>query len=122
MKIVAGPGVVLFFLCGPALADSGSPGRPDSHEVHFALREAGATRTFTVIVSHDRPCATVSQKLPGHQIELKACVSHDAHLDIEWFTRSRSGEYRSTSSLSLAHGAAVELGSEHGPRLGVKIQ
>lgn len=122
MKIVAAASFSLLLLCGPALADSGSPARSDSLRVHFALRDAATTRAFDVIVSPDHPCATASEKDPAHQIELKACVSNDAHLDIEWSTRSSSGEYRSTSSLPLVHGVTAELGATAGPRLGVTVQ
>jgi hypothetical protein len=122
MKLFAASAFVLLTLCGPALADSASPARPDSLQVHFSLHDAAATRIFDVIVSPDHPCATVSETLPNHGIEIKACVTRDAHLDVEWSTHSSSGEYRSTSSLALAHGATAELGAANGPRLGVAIQ
>jgi hypothetical protein len=122
MRTFAASAFVLLVLCGPALADSASPVRLDSLQVHFTLHDAGSARSFDVIVSPDHPCATASEKSPDHQIELKACVSHDAHLDVEWFTRSSSSEYRSTSSLLLVHGATAELGTTNGPRLGVSVQ
>ena len=122
MKIFAASGFALLFLCGPALAESRSPARLDSIKVHFALHDAATTRLFDVIVSPDHPCATASEKSPDHQIELKACVTPDAHLDIEWYTRSASSEYRSTSSIALVHGATAELGAANGPRLGVSVQ
>jgi hypothetical protein len=122
MKTIAAAAFVLLTLCGPALADPASPPRSDSLKVHFALHDAGTARIFDVIVSPDHPCATASERSPEHQIELKACVSRDAHLDVEWSTRSSSGEYRSTSSLVLAPGASAELGATNGPRLGVSVQ
>ena len=122
MKTLAASGFVLLVLCGPALADSAAPARPDSLQVHFALHDAGTARIFDVIVSPDHPCATARETHPDHQIELKACVSYDAHLDVEWSMRSASREYRSTSSLVLAHGATAELGTVNGPRLGVSVQ
>jgi hypothetical protein len=122
MKTFAASCFVLLILCGPALAESAPPPRSDSLKVHFALRDAAVTRAFDVIVSPDHPCATVSEKDPEHQIELKACVSRDAHLDVEWSTRSSSGEYRSTSSLPLVPGATAELGTTNGPRLAVRVQ
>jgi len=122
MKILAGSSCLLLFLCGPALAESPPPARTDALKVHFALRDAAVTRAFDVIVSPDHPCATASEKSPDHQIELKACVTNDAHLDVEWSTRSSSGEYRSTSSLPLVRGVTSDLGTTNGPRLGVTVQ
>jgi hypothetical protein len=122
MKTFAGSAFALLILCGPALADSAPPARSDSLKVHFALHDAAATRIFDVIVSPDHPCATASEKNLDHQIELKACLSHDAHLDVDWSTRNGPSEYRSTSSLSLVPGTTAELGTPNGPRLGVSIQ
>jgi hypothetical protein len=122
MKTLAASACLLLLVCGPALADPAAPARPDSLKIHFAQRDAATTRAFDVIVSPDRPCATASEKNPDHQIELKACVSSDAHLDVEWFTRSSAGEYRSTSSLAVTRGATAELGTSSGPRLGVTVQ
>jgi len=122
MKTFAGSAFLLAFLCGPALADSAPAARTDSVKVRFAQRDGATTRAFDVIVSPEHPCATASEKNPDHQIELKACVTVDAHLDIEWFTRSSAGEYRSTSSLPLTRGATAELGATNGPRLGVTVQ
>jgi hypothetical protein len=122
MKTLAASSFLLLFLCGPALAESPPPARNDSLKVHFAQRDAAATRAFDVIVSPDHPCATASEKTSDHEIQLKACVTGDAHLDVEWFTRSPSGEYRSTSSLPLTRGATAELGTSSGPRLGVTVQ
>jgi hypothetical protein len=128
MKTFAGSTFALLVLYGlgglggPALADTTPSARPDSQKLRFALHDAATIRLFDVIVSPDHPCATVEEKLPNHQIQIRACVSHDAHLDIEWSTRSPSGEYRSTSSLALAPGATAELGTANGPRLGVAVQ
>lgn len=122
MKLFADAAFVLPLLCGSALAASESPAQPDLIKIHFTLRDAATTRSFDVIVSSDHSCATVSEKLPNREVELKACAGRDAHLDVEWFTRSPSGEYRSTSSLSLAHGATAELGASNGPRLSVAVQ
>jgi hypothetical protein len=120
MKIVAATGAVLFTLCGPALAD---PSAPAPRKVHFALRDTARTpHTFDVTVGERTPCATASEKVPDHQIELRACVSGRAQLDIEWSSRSAWGEYRSTSSLPFVPGATVELGSANGPHLGVTVQ
>jgi hypothetical protein len=122
MKTLAASGFVLLILCGPALADPASPARSGSVKVHFALRDAASSRAFDVIVSPDHPCATADEKNPDHHIELKACVTNDAHLDVEWSTRSSSGEYRSTSSLPLVRGMTSDLGTTNGPRLGVTVQ
>ena len=122
MKTLAASAFALLILCGPALADSAAPRPPDSFQLHFALHDAGTSRIFDVIVSPDHPCATASEKRPNYQIELMACTSGDAHLDIDWSTRSPSGEYRSKSSVQLAHGATAELGVVNGPRLWVAVQ
>jgi hypothetical protein len=122
MKTLAASACLLLFVCGPALADSATPVRPDSLKVHFAQRDGTLLKAFDVIVSPEHPCATVHEQNPDHEIQLKACATGDAHLDVEWFTRSSSGEYRSTSSLSLVRGATAELGTVNGPRLGVTVQ
>ena len=122
MKTLAAAAFAFLILCGPALADSAAPARPDSLRLHFALHDAATTRLFDVIVTSEHPCATVEEKLPNHQIEIKACLTNDAHLDVEWSTSSPSGEYRSTSSLALPRGTTAELGTANGPRLGVTVQ
>jgi hypothetical protein len=122
MKTLAASTCLLLFVCGPALADPVAPARPDSLRIHFTQRDAATTRAFDVIVSPDRPCATASEKHPDHEIELKACVSDDTHLDVEWFTRNAAGEYRSTSSVPVTRGQTTELGTSNGPRLGVTVQ
>lgn len=121
MKLLADAAFVLPLLCGSAIAASESSAQPDLIKLRFTLRDAGSARSFDVIVA-DHSCATVSEKLPSREVELKACAVRDAHLDVEWFTRGPSGEYRSTSSLSLAHGATAELGTANGPRLSVVVQ
>ena len=123
MKTFATAFAILFTLCGPALADPGPPpGRAESFKVRFTLRDTAATRTFDVVVGAASPCATASQKLPDAEIDLHACVSARAQLDVTWFNRSSSGEYRSTSSLPFVHGATAELGTANGPRLAVEVQ
>jgi hypothetical protein len=122
MKTLAASACLLLFVGGPALADPAPPARPDSLKIHFAQRDAQALRAFDVIVSPARPCATASEKNPDQQIELKACLSDDAHLDVEWFTRTAAGEYRSTSSLPVTRGQTTEIGTSSGPRLGVTVQ
>ena len=122
MKTFAAVAFALLILCGPALADTAPPARPDSLRIHFALHDAATTRLFDVIVSSEHSCATVEEKLPNHQVEIKACMTNDVHLDVEWSTRSPSGEYRSTSSIAIARGTTAEMGTANGPRLGVTVQ
>lgn len=128
MKTFAAAVAILFTLCGPALADSGPPDhtdhtdRTDSLKVRFALHDSTTTRTFDVVVGASGPCATASEKLPDHEVELRACVSDRSQLDIVWFMRSAWGEYRSTSSLPFVAGATAELGTAKGPRLAVAVQ
>ena len=122
MKLLADAAFVLPLLCGSALAASQSSTQPDLIKLLFTVRDAATTRSFDVIVRSEHSCATVSEKIPSREVEIKACAVGDAHLEVEWFTRSPSGEYRSTSSLSLARGATAELGTANGPRLGVVVQ
>jgi len=121
MKTSAAFALVLLSFCAPALADPAPPA-PESVAVRFAVHDGTATRRFTVIVGVRHPCATASERRADHYLELKACASIDSQLDVEWLARSSAGEYRSTSSIPLVHGATVELGSESGPRLEVAIQ
>jgi len=146
MKLFAASTFVLLALCGPALADtprhtspalpalpapavppaspapSIPPAPPASLNIRFVVHAGAATRTHDVIVAGDRRCASVSEKVPDHQDEITVCTSEDSHLDIDWFTRASSSEYRSKASVVLGHGATAELGSGNGPRLGVTIQ
>jgi hypothetical protein len=122
MKTFAAAFAILFTLCGPALADSGPPARSESFKVRFTLHDAATTRTFDVVVGAASPCASASEKLPDHEVDLHACVSAGSRLDITWFNRSSSGEYRSSSSLPLVHGTTAELGATNGPRLAVEVQ
>jgi hypothetical protein len=122
MKTFAAAFAILFTLCAPALADTGPPARPESFKVRFTLHDTTTTRTFDVVVGAASPCATVNEKLPDHEVELRGCVSAGSQLDIAWFTRSSWGEYRSTSSLPFVHGATAELGTANGPRLAVVVQ
>jgi hypothetical protein len=121
MKTAAAAAAILFTLCAPALADSGPPEHSESLKVRFTLHDPATTRTFDVLVGSASPCATASEKLPDHEIELRACVSKGSQLDIMWFSHSAWGEYRSTSSLPFVHGATAELGTTNGPRLAVAV-
>jgi len=120
MKMLAASTATLLLLCAPALADSPPPPR-EWLKIRFALRDAGS-QTFDVVVGTVSPCATVSQKLAGREIELMACVGGDNRLDITWSTRSSSSEYRSQSSIPAIRGTTAELGSSTGPRLEVAVQ
>ena len=122
MKTFATAFAILFTLCGPALADPGPAERSDSLKIRFAVRDTSTTRTFDVRVGAGSPCATASEKLPEHEIDLRACVSGGSRLDIAWFTRSAWGEYRSESSIPFVAGATAELGTANGPRLAVAVQ
>jgi hypothetical protein len=125
MKTFSTSIAILFTLCAPALADSVPPAAAEHAEalkVRFAQHDTTTTRTFDVLVGAGGPCATASEKLPDHEIELQACVSRGSQLDIVWSTRSSWGEYRSTSSLPFVRGATAELGTAKGPRLGVVVQ
>ena len=118
MKLAAA--ATVFYLCAPALADP-PPSPPSSIKIHFALRDApAAPRTFDVVVAPSAPCATVDQKQPDHEIALTACASNRL-LDLRWYSRTAAGEYRSQSSIALAHGTTAQLGSGDGPRLEVTI-
>jgi hypothetical protein len=136
MKTLAASAVVLVTLCAPALAD---PPREDL-KIRFALRDTTTTQ-LDVIVGAGNPCATASEKHPGREIELRACMTDPTHvdgrglpptgsaaegrrgsIDVAWSTRSAWGEYSSTSSLSIAHGTIAELGSAQGPHLTVTVQ
>ena len=111
--------VLLLLLCGPALA---SPAPSESFKVRVALRDGATTRTFDVSVAANGPCATAREKTTEREVDLKACVSSVGNLDIDWFTRSARGEFHSTSSITLAHGATAELGPADGPRFNVTVQ
>jgi hypothetical protein len=124
MKTLATTVATVFTLCGPALADPQPPPRtaPESLKVRFAQHDPSSSRTFDVRVGADGPCATANEKLPEHEIELRACVASGSRLDIMWFTRGAWGEYHSTSSLPFVAGATAELGTAKGPRLTVAVQ
>ena len=120
MRRFALPSIVLvsLFASSAVRADAAQ----DSHKIRFAVHEEAATRTFTVMVGPHHACASASEKRAEHVLELKACASNDAQLDIEWFTRTGANEYRTTSTIPLAHGATTQLGIENGPWLEIAIQ
>jgi hypothetical protein len=119
MKTLAASAIVLVTLCAPAIAEPTAP--PDSLKIRFVLRDTTTTH-FDVIVGAAERCATANAKHPEREIQLRACLTDDAHLKVEWFTRSSWGEYRSTSSVPAVRGATAELGSANGPRLTVTVQ
>ena len=117
MKTLAASTAVLVTLCAPALAEPAK----DDLKIRFALRDTTTTH-FDVMVGASNPCATASEKHPGREIQLRACLTDAAHIDVAWSTRSAWGEYSSTSSVPVAHGTIAELGSARGPHLTVTVQ
>ena len=120
MKIFATAALAVLALCAPAVADPAQP-PPTQFKIRFTMRDA-TTQVVDVMVSTASPCATATRKRPDHEFELRACATHDLRLDLDWASRGAGGEYRSSSSMLLAHGATAELGSERGPHLTVAIQ
>ncbi len=122
MKTLVASAVTILSLCAPALGDPADPAAPaDARKIRFALRDTTTTH-FDVIVAATNRCATARESHPDREVQLSACLTDDARLSIEWFTRSAWGEYRSTSSVSATPGAVAELGSAKGPRLTVTVQ
>jgi hypothetical protein len=117
MKTLAASSVVLLTLCAPALADAPA----EDLKIRFALRDTTTTH-LDVIVGAATRCATASEKHADRELQLSVCLTDAAHVEVTWSTRSAWGEYHSTSSVPVAHGAVAELGSANGPRLTVTVQ
>lgn len=121
MKTFATSALLLLTLCAPALADTAQPPRSQL-KIRFSVKEGASARDFTVVLPSDGPCASATQKAPDHEIDIRACPSHDAHLMLDWRVRGPSGEYHSTSSIPFERGTTAELGTTTGPRLTVAIE
>ena len=111
----------LVALCTTALADPGAP-RSGSFKLRVTVHDGASGRTFLVIVGPQLPCATASERVPEHLIELKACAPSESHLLIEWHTRRGTSESRGSSALPLEPGATITLGSERDARVEVTVQ
>jgi hypothetical protein len=111
----------LLALCTPAFADPGGP-RSGSFKLRVTVHDGASGRTFQVIVGPHLPCATASEKIPEHQIELKACAPSESHIQIDWYTRRGMSESRGSSAMPLEPGATVTLGSERDARVEVTVQ
>ena len=121
MTIYAAFAFALLALCTTAFADPGAP-RASSFKLRVTVHDGASGRTFKLIVGPQLPCATASEKLPEHQIELKACASNESHMLIDWYTRRGTTESRGSSALPLEPGATVTLGTERDARVEVTVQ
>jgi hypothetical protein len=110
----------LLALCTPALADPGA--RSGSFKLRVTVHDGASGRTFRVIVGPQLPCATASEKIPEHEIELRACAPSETHILIDWHTRRGTSESRGSSALPLEPGATITLGSERDARVEVSVQ
>ena len=107
-------------LCSPVFADS-VPARP-SFKLRVTIHDGASVHSFRVIVGPSLPCATANQKLPEHEVELRACAPDDGHLQIEWHTRRGQNESRGSSAFPIEPGTTVMLGNERDARVEVAIQ
>jgi hypothetical protein len=107
-------------LCSPVFADS-APARP-SFKLRVTVHDGANVHSFRVIVGPSLPCATANQKLPEHEVELRACAPDDSHLQIEWHTRRGQNESRGSSAFPIEPGTTVMLGNERDARIEVAIQ
>lgn len=111
----------LLALCSPALADSGPP-RPPAFKLRVTVHDGNQAHSFRIGAGPARPCATASRKIPDQQVEIKVCVSDDAHVEITWFARRGPSESRGSSTLRLEPGATVTLGGERDARVEIAME
>lgn len=121
MTTLAAFAFVLLALCTPALADPGAP-RASSFKLRVTVHDGASGRIFHVIVGPQLPCATASEKVPEHEIELRACAPSESHLQIDWHTRRGASESRGSSAMPLEPGSTVTLGSERDARVEITVQ
>lgn len=111
----------LLALCSPALADSAPP-RPPAFKLRVTVHDGSQAHSFRIGAGPTRPCATASRKVPDQQVELKLCVSDDAHLEITWLARRGASESRGSSTLRLEPGATATLGGERDARVEIAME
>jgi hypothetical protein len=107
-------------LCSPVFADS--PAARPSFKLRVTVHDGASAHSFRIIVGPALPCATANQKLPEHEVDLRACAPDDNHLQIEWHTRRGANESRGSSAFPIEPGATVTLGNERDARIEVAIQ
>jgi hypothetical protein len=112
----------LLALSSPALADNVAAPRPPAFKLRLTLHDGAGSQSFRVVVAPRLPCASASRKAPEQQLELKACMVDDAHLQVDWYTRRGTTEFRGSSILSVDPGATATLGSERDARVEVTVQ
>jgi hypothetical protein len=103
------PLVILAMLTAPALADPS----PQSIRLDVQLKTKLGTRTNTMALT-DNSCGKVEEKAPDHIDEIKACARAEGanvRIDLDWSTHGDKTEYRSQSTIVLAHGGTAEVGN-----------
>ncbi len=103
------PLVIVAMLTAPALADP----PPQAFRLEVQLNTKGATRTNTMALT-ENSCSRVEEKAPDHVDEIKACAHSEGanvRIELDWSTHSDKSEYRSQSTIVLAHGGTAEVGN-----------
>jgi hypothetical protein len=101
--------VIVAMLTAPALADP----PPQSIKLEVQLKTKLGARTNTMALT-DNSCGKVEEKAPDHVDEIKACARAEGtnvRIDLDWSTHGDKTEYRSQSTIVLAHGGSAEVGS-----------
>ena len=103
------PLVILAMLTAPALADP----PPLSIKLEVQLKTKLGARTNTMALT-DNSCGKVEEKAPDHIDEIKACAHAEGtnvRIELDWSTHADKTEYRSQSTIVLAHGGTAEVGN-----------
>jgi hypothetical protein len=120
MKTLLSASLLAFMLCGPALADPpAAPAAPAAGDaplhVHVVLKSAKHARSFTVATTA-HSCAKAEAKEADREDFVHVCQTDETgkgvRLELDWTTREGAAEYRESSTVVLARGAKVELGSD----------
>jgi len=103
--------VIVAALATPAFADS----PPDSFTLEVQLMTKTGARTNTMALTNNG-CGRLEEKAPDHFDEIKACAHTEGanvRIELDWSTHADRTEYRSQSTLVLAHGGTAEVGNSN---------
>jgi hypothetical protein len=121
MTTIAALAFALLALCTPALADAAPP-RPPAFKLRVTVHDGSQAHSFRIGAGPTRPCALASRKAVDQQVEVKVCVSDDAHLEINWFSRRGANESHGSSTLRLEPGTTATLGGERDARVEITLE
>jgi hypothetical protein len=119
VKPLLSSSVLLFFLCGPALADTKPAPPASAMRVQVKVTDGADQRTYEMSLVTDG-CSTVEERSGDRLDEVKLCARDAANgvrLGASWKLRGKLVEHNSTFEAVVAKGKSVEVGRDKGVRL-----